>query len=306
MSGWRRWLPWAGVPNNRSPVATSEAENSEDDDAKTALAVEGVKQAYVAAHKSDKRNELIRHAVDAITVIGLILTVVYTVRTYHVFEKQLGVMQKAIVAAHNDARAQTNEADNAANSAWQISNEAVTTGSIEASNALRVATDTENRQLRAYVWAVPREVENFAPGQIPRWGVTYGAIGETPAYSAELHEIVVFMSYPNRPDMRNIFHAAKRKGEFTSVIIPGKTAAGTTIGLECLDHGNSNAPLIPCAVAPDFTVIADGKRARLYALGYVAYVDAFGARHHLPFCFSYDPMASGPKGEVCPNTPAPD
>lgn len=143
MSGWWRRLPWARVPRDRGPVAASETENSEGEDGKTALAIESVKQAYVDTHKDDKRNELIRRIVDAVTIISLIVTVIYTIRTFHVFDQQLNVMQKAIVAAHDDAAVAVNDANNNAENALVQAD-----GALTASNQTdAIHTEQTNRAL---------------------------------------------------------------------------------------------------------------------------------------------------------------
>lgn len=152
---------------------------------------------------------------------------------------------------------------------------------------LIVAQDTEQRQLRAYVFVTPLMLSDFAPGLAPIAGVAVQAMGATPAYGAQLQQHLIIAEYPSEYVMTGILPSEGGGGVLESTIVPGVKRAQTTT-LVCM---SARVGLIEnCQLKQStFAALADGQHFRLYLIGRITYKDTFGHQHSTPFCFSYGP-----------------
>jgi hypothetical protein len=150
---------------------------------------------------------------------------------------------------------------------------------VAAEKQIGVQTDTEKRQLRAYVYVVPA-VTDFSIGKRPFASVTIKNGGQTPAY-----DFNVSLNQQIRPFQQG--ESMKGVGVQPIPILPTHDGVGAfvyqnheyVIGL----------PPSPAAVSEqEYNSVMKGTEQRFYVWGRLHYLDAFNSEHFLNFCFSLD------------------
>jgi hypothetical protein len=178
---------------------------------------------------------------------------------------------EATSAAVVEAQKQTVEAQNQTAQAMRQA---------EAAEAqIAVATDTEKRQLRAYIGVVPpadNQIANpFLPPAKPLIRLTPKNFGMTPAYRAQHLVGLGVAAYPLPKEFE---YPIQRLTEPPNpiTIYPGTLDIAGIIA-------DAQRPLTPDEVKR----IEDGKSARLYVWGTITYYDAFGTHHFTNFCIGF-------------------
>jgi hypothetical protein len=155
-----------------------------------------------------------------------------------------------------------------------------------ATNQANVAADTEERQLRAYLYVLPGlvKVEQHADGSI-RVTVkpTVKVFGQTPAGMVLPMWDVKIGDYPIPANFPFVAGA----GQATAVITPGQDPV--FIAEKSLD------------LAKDDVAALKADKKRVYQAGTVAYVDVFGKARYTNFCRNapFDGLING-DWEACP------
>jgi hypothetical protein len=167
---------------------------------------------------------------------------------------------------------------------------------------LATARDTENRQLRAYLHVVTRAPLHLAVGEVPQWGIEYSVLGQTPAYDAQVRQLVMLAPYPLPVDITRFYRATGFQPVNKVAIFPGEHPWAMD-SLTCVSP--TGKKIIDCRLSQDaMTALAKDPKIRLYVFGMVNYRDAFGALRHTPYCFSRDPVDG--TSQICPHLKAPD
>jgi hypothetical protein len=236
------------------------------------------------------RHRLGRVALSDWAIIALTGVIAYsTWSSDRTFQRQLDQMR---VASRQTDRAIDVSIDEGANAFYQS---AITAQALKLAqdNAkvgrgqLVTAQDTEQRQLRAYIFATPLDVLNFAPEKTPFWGVQINAIGSTPAYDVKAVTGLAALPFPN-PDISAAFAKTLNGVPVTkNIMFPGTPE---------IEHNALGFSLSP----EQFTALQQSKAYRIYAFGRVTYRDGFGKSHFTEFCFSYNGAGDHPGVEVCP------
>ncbi len=159
-----------------------------------------------------------------------------------------------------------------------------------------VARDSEKRQLRAYVYAIP-SVSNFAVGQSAIVQITLKNGGLTPAYNPSFA-----MGYEIAPDS-----VAKLPADIGNELpIPTFTPDGTGQFIYQEHILEETLPSIfgkPITQA-QFNAVVVAKTSQIYIWGRVNYLDAFGHHWHTNYCFGLSGTnvnISSPEYTYCPN-----
>jgi hypothetical protein len=140
-----------------------------------------------------------------------------------------------------------------------------------------IGKDTEKRELRAYVYAVP-SVSGVVANATPTVLVDLKNGGETPAYNPDFGMEWLILPYPQTNDMETDFagtHTVRefiyRDHELTESVPAGDGTPITQAQVDSLHNGS----------------------AALYVFGGVEYLDAFKTWHHTYFCFVMLPQNFG-------------
>lgn len=145
----------------------------------------------------------------------------------------------------------------------------------------KVLTDTESRQLRAYVYSV---ITRFSPNLQPNaeniFSVRFVNGGATPAYIAAYELNGEFIAMP-----------------FNSVKLNEKESfsdgwPGSYLFKEHVSEYNS----VPLLLSQDQIDAVKGGRGGIFFLGHIIYKDVFGCRHHTNFCMGYFSQRGAPPG----------
>lgn len=286
--------PEQGKPRDTEGHAWERQKHSESLGAINALVEELKTQRQgqdVAEHKKALR--------ERVTIALVFLTVVATGFGDWIFFNTMGEARDAAANAHIDNVAALTAAQTAANGQHQDTVAALSKA--EAANA--TARDTANRQLRAYIFVIARDVRDLSAGKSPRWGINYSVLGQTPAYDVGIRGFTFVSQYPGTPSyVLNSFIAAKPKNTNKAMAFPS-FQQGADFVFYCHDEKWKDAR--PCTLSAESSaLIADSKSWRLFTAGIITYRDTFGKVHNSPFCFSY--KASEGKSEWCDKTPTSD
>jgi hypothetical protein len=140
---------------------------------------------------------------------------------------------------------------------------------------VQVTKDTEKRQLRAYVWIAPGEIEGFKVGQVPRIPVTIRNGGATPAY---LTGTLLALRRESAP----------QPGQHVSLQTNFPPLQPLSEGRGDFIFQDHTLTLLVPNLAPldQLTVdrVQQGEWA-VYVFGRVNYKDVFDAVHFVEFCY---------------------
>jgi hypothetical protein len=150
-----------------------------------------------------------------------------------------------------------------------------------ARDTFAVARDQEQRQLRAYVGILIRDLGTtnpFAPPRIPTVSFDYKNSGSTPAYHVTHESGASLCDHPLPIDFPfSVIHETLAKQPDRPItIFPGTI---TNLGITTSTSG----PLTPAM----FAAIADGQTIRVCFWGTILYDDAFGYPRYTNYCYSY-------------------
>lgn len=141
-----------------------------------------------------------------------------------------------------------------------------------------IAKDTENRQLRAYLFIDHSPLSEVTPGKF-RADLAIRAAGVTPAYKIRLAA-----TFEIGPYLLNETKLPDRVGgntqDFDYAVVYGDKSI--------------NQPILMQFV-PEAVKLLEGDAQRLYLHGSIRYYDIFDAEHQYDFCFVFHPTR-GPEG----------
>ena len=136
-----------------------------------------------------------------------------------------------------------------------------------------IARDTENRQLRAYLFIDHGPLSEVAPGKF-KADLAIHAAGVTPAYKLKLaatFEIGPYLLNEEKLSDR----VAGNAQDFDYAVVYG-------------DKATINQP-ISMQFVPQAVKLLEGDAQRLYLHGNIRYSDIFDAEHRYDFCFVFHP-----------------
>jgi hypothetical protein len=152
-----------------------------------------------------------------------------------------------------------------------------------------VSRDTEERQLRAYVYVKPPPfgIMGVVAGSMPYATIAFRNSGQTPAYNLRMGGNIGFGQYPLLPNQKFI------DGPYGGELFLNPEAETTTGGR--VAQRNDVTPEEKqknMVTQPELDSILNGETHRLYLFGDVTYKDAFGHKRHSEYCFAY--FGAGP------------
>ena len=147
-----------------------------------------------------------------------------------------------------------------------------------AKEQVAIAKDTEKRQLRAYVVALPT-IKDFRPGMKPVFGVELSNGGQTPAYDFSAALNIKVDEFPQKAPLAGTGY---KPGPVTP---HGEGWGDFAYQSHKLDLSAMSTQVL---TQSDFDGVMKGTAQRLYIWGRAEYADAFGERHYVNFCVSLD------------------
>ena len=159
--------------------------------------------------------------------------------------------------------------------------------------ANKIARDTANRQLRAYVGASIEEPFFGRDGRLARIRLNIFNSGATPAYRCRHFGDVTFMTEPEMEAFLQGESEKTARGRTLDVTLqPGRDLDGDMRPSE--DHHHLRFDTIPLFIGGD---------RKIFAYGWVCYDDAFGTPRETCFCYwmqeiEFPPQVPGPLDEI--------
>lgn len=134
------------------------------------------------------------------------------------------------------------------------------------------ATDTEKRQLRAYISVQPKQLRNFGDSDPVEIFYEIQNSGQTPAFETRFFSTVTIFPYPI-PQNSKFPDVLENTTMSKSVIFPKTTYHGVKSTENPLSHDQLEA-------------VRSGQSQRLYFIGIARYADAFKVCHETKYCSS--------------------
>lgn len=149
-----------------------------------------------------------------------------------------------------------------------------------------VASDTENRQLRAYVGVTPGDLHNFGDPALQEWDFQRKNYGTTPAYDVVmtfLGQSVIREGQPI-PALPQTEPPNYLRGFFT--LFPSQEVPGRVTGV---------------GVAPDqINLVKNSLDYQMVYFGMLNYRDAFDRVHYSRFCYMFkNNTLTGKQADAC-------
>jgi hypothetical protein len=153
---------------------------------------------------------------------------------------------------------------------------------------VKIAEDTERRQLRAYVgpFRGGNATASLLPPNIGTVKINVRNYGQTPALKTQIESRIDMLAFPLPPG-----------ADFSVPVVVGKANPMTVFPGE--DAGIIFRLKRPMS-SEEIAKITDGTRWRIYAWGTIYYIDVFGSAHYTNICMTYfKPEGNTASSEPC-------